>query len=80
MVVQLLIMVIMDMMGRCLSPNETNRIQTVCLIKTNPNNVDKFLFSKYVAANRGSVHVAPLVGHVQSVSSKNLEPAPGTTW
>ena len=37
-------------------------------------------FSKYVAANRGSVHVAPLVGHIQSVSSKNLEPAPGTTW
>ncbi|XP_055305158.1 adult cuticle protein 1-like [Sitodiplosis mosellana] len=35
---------------------------------------------KYVAANRGSVHVAPLVGHVQSVSSTNLSPAPGTTW
>ncbi|XP_031632239.1 adult cuticle protein 1-like [Contarinia nasturtii] len=35
---------------------------------------------KYVAANRGSVHVAPLVGHTQSVSSSNLQPAPGTTY
>lgn len=34
----------------------------------------------YVAANRGSVHVAPLTGHIQSVRSTNLEPAPGTTW
>lgn len=24
--------------------------------------------SKYVAINRGSIHVAPLVGHTQSVS------------
>lgn len=39
-----------------------------------------FNFSKYVAANRGSVHVAPLVGHIQSVKSSNVQPAPGTTW
>lgn len=32
----------------------------------------------YVAANRGSVHVAPLPGHLQSATSLNLEPAPGT--
>lgn len=35
---------------------------------------------QYVAANRGSVHVAPLTGHIQSVSSTNVQPAPGTTW
>lgn len=35
---------------------------------------------KYVAANRGSVHVAPLTGHIQSVQSTNVEPAPGTIW
>lgn len=33
---------------------------------------------QYVAANRGSVHVAPLPGHVASVSSSNLDAAPGT--
>ncbi|XP_059617477.1 adult cuticle protein 1-like [Phlebotomus argentipes] len=32
----------------------------------------------YVAANRGSVHVAPLPGHLHSASSINLAPAPGT--
>ncbi|XP_055685547.1 adult cuticle protein 1-like [Lutzomyia longipalpis] len=32
----------------------------------------------YVAANRGSVHVAPLPGHINSASSINLAPAPGT--
>ncbi|TMW50584.1 hypothetical protein DOY81_004319 [Sarcophaga bullata] len=32
----------------------------------------------YVAKTRGAVHVAPLVGHVQSAVSANLEPAPGT--
>lgn len=32
----------------------------------------------YVAANRGSVHVAPLAGHIQSAASINLQPAPGT--
>lgn len=36
--------------------------------------------ASYVAANRGSVHVAPLVGHIQSASSINTAPAPGTTW
>lgn len=36
--------------------------------------------SKYVAINRGSIHVAPLVGHTQSVKSQNYQPAPGTTW
>jgi len=35
---------------------------------------------QYVAANRGAVHVAPLVGHIQSVKSTNEQPAPGTTW
>lgn len=34
----------------------------------------------YTAANRGSVHVAPLPGHLQSATSLNLAPAPGTTW
>lgn len=34
----------------------------------------------YVAANRGSVHVAPLVGHIASASSINTAPAPGTNW
>lgn len=47
---------------------------------TNVDFIANILFSKYVAANRGSVHVAPLVGHIQSVKSANLEPAPGTTW
>lgn len=32
---------------------------------------------QYVASNRGATHVAPLVGHIQSVSSTNLDPAPG---
>lgn len=35
---------------------------------------------KYVASNRGAIHVAPLVGHIQSVKSTNEQPAPGTTW
>ncbi|XP_031632204.1 adult cuticle protein 1-like [Contarinia nasturtii] len=34
--------------------------------------------ASYVATTRGAQHVAPLVGHVQSVSSQNVEPAPGT--
>lgn len=32
----------------------------------------------FVAKTRGSLHVAPLEGHVKSVASVNLEPAPGT--
>lgn len=32
----------------------------------------------FVAKTRGAVHVAPLEGHVHSVASVNLEPAPGT--
>lgn len=44
------------------------------------NSLNGNCYRKYVAANRGSVHVAPLVGHAQSVSSSNLDPAPGTTW
>lgn len=32
--------------------------------------------SKYVAQTLGSVHVAPLLGHTQSVVSTNLHPAP----
>lgn len=32
----------------------------------------------YVAQNRGAKHVAPLVGHIQSVKSTNEQPAPGT--
>lgn len=36
--------------------------------------------ASYVASNRGSVHVAPLAGHIASVSSSNVAPAPGTTW
>lgn len=35
---------------------------------------------QYVAINRGAVHIAPLIGHVQSVKTTNLEPAPATTW
>ncbi|XP_055305751.1 heterogeneous nuclear ribonucleoprotein A3 homolog 1-like [Sitodiplosis mosellana] len=35
---------------------------------------------KYVAINRGAIHVADLVGHTQSVKSQNYQPAPGTTW
>lgn len=31
----------------------------------------------YVAANRGSVHTAPLPGHAISATSLNLDPAPG---
>lgn len=34
--------------------------------------------AQYVAQTRGSTHVAPLIGHVQSVSSQNVQPAPGT--
>ncbi|CAO1423033.1 unnamed protein product [Diamesa hyperborea] len=32
----------------------------------------------YTAANRGSVHTAPLPGHALSQASLNLAPAPGT--
>lgn len=32
----------------------------------------------YTAANRGSVHTAPLPGHIASQTSLNLAPAPGT--
>lgn len=32
----------------------------------------------YIAKTRGSLHVAPLPGHINSVRSINLEPAPGT--
>ncbi|XP_061387650.1 adult cuticle protein 1-like, partial [Musca vetustissima] len=32
----------------------------------------------FVAKTRGAVHVAPLAGHVKSVASVNLRPAPGT--
>ena len=34
----------------------------------------------YTAANRGSVHTAPLVGHVVSQKSINTAPAPGTNY
>lgn len=34
--------------------------------------------ASYVAANRGSVHTAPLPGHIASVASINDAPAPGT--
>ncbi|XP_039450935.1 adult cuticle protein 1-like [Culex pipiens pallens] len=34
--------------------------------------------ASYVAANRGSVHAAPLPGHLISQKSLNLAPAPGT--
>lgn len=34
--------------------------------------------ANYLAATRGAVHSAPLPGHLQSVQSANLEPAPGT--
>ncbi|XP_055593836.1 adult cuticle protein 1-like [Uranotaenia lowii] len=34
--------------------------------------------ARYVAANRGAVHDAPLQGHAVSQQSLNLQPAPGT--
>ncbi|XP_055540275.1 adult cuticle protein 1-like [Wyeomyia smithii] len=34
--------------------------------------------ASYVAANRGAVHKAPLVGHALNQKSLNLAPAPGT--
>ncbi|XP_055375975.1 adult cuticle protein 1-like [Condylostylus longicornis] len=34
--------------------------------------------SSYVAKTRGAVHTAPLAGHIASVSSVNVAPAPGT--
>ncbi|KAL1391493.1 hypothetical protein pipiens_012337 [Culex pipiens pipiens] len=34
--------------------------------------------ARYVAANRGAVHDAPLAGHAVSQQSLNLEPAAGT--
>lgn len=34
--------------------------------------------AQYTAANRGSVHTAPLPGHAVSQTSLNLAPAPGT--
>ncbi|XP_053692469.1 adult cuticle protein 1-like [Sabethes cyaneus] len=34
--------------------------------------------ASYVAANRGAVHKAPLVGHVVNQKSLNVAPAPGT--
>uniref|UniRef100_A0A6E8WCS5 Uncharacterized protein n=1 Tax=Anopheles coluzzii TaxID=1518534 RepID=A0A6E8WCS5_ANOCL len=35
--------------------------------------------ARYVAANRGAVHEAPLVGHAVNQQSLNLEAAPGMT-
>lgn len=32
----------------------------------------------YTAINRGTIHTAPLPGHVESAASVNLEAAPGT--
>lgn len=37
-----------------------------------------YIYRSYVAQTRGAVHTAPLPGHVQSVASQNLQPAPGT--
>ena len=34
--------------------------------------------ARYLAANRGAVHDAPLAGHTVSQQSLNLAPAPGT--
>ncbi|ETN60060.1 cuticular protein 7 from Low Complexity family [Anopheles darlingi] len=34
--------------------------------------------ARYLAANRGAVHEAPLVGHAVNQQSLNLAPAPGT--
>lgn len=34
--------------------------------------------ASFVAKTRGAVHVAPLPGHLNSVASVNLQPAPGT--
>ncbi|XP_049278031.1 cuticle protein 16.5-like [Anopheles funestus] len=34
--------------------------------------------ARYVAANRGAVHEAPLTGHAVNQQSLNVEPAPGT--
>uniref|UniRef100_A0A182W6A4 Uncharacterized protein n=1 Tax=Anopheles minimus TaxID=112268 RepID=A0A182W6A4_9DIPT len=34
--------------------------------------------ARYVAANRGAVHEAPLAGHAVNQQSLNLAPAPGT--
>ncbi|XP_053673092.1 adult cuticle protein 1-like [Anopheles nili] len=34
--------------------------------------------ARYLAANRGAVHEAPLPGHVVNQQSLNLAPAPGT--
>uniref|UniRef100_A0A182S0D8 Uncharacterized protein n=2 Tax=Anopheles funestus TaxID=62324 RepID=A0A182S0D8_ANOFN len=34
--------------------------------------------ARYVAANRGAVHEAPLAGHTVNQKSLNFEPAPGT--
>ena len=36
--------------------------------------------ASYTAANRGSVHTAPLIGHVVSQKSINTAPAPGTNY
>ena len=36
--------------------------------------------ASYVAANRGSVHSAPLIGHIVSQKSVNTAPAPGTNY
>ncbi|XP_035916991.1 cuticle protein 16.5-like [Anopheles stephensi] len=34
--------------------------------------------ARYVAANRGAIHEAPLAGHAVNQKSLNIEPAPGT--
>ncbi|XP_058122505.1 cuticle protein 16.5-like [Anopheles ziemanni] len=34
--------------------------------------------ARYLAANRGAVHEAPLAGHAVNQQSLNVEPAPGT--
>lgn len=33
---------------------------------------------QYVAKTRGAIHTAPLAGHINSATSLNLAPAPGT--
>lgn len=32
----------------------------------------------YIAQTPGSIHIAPLLGHAESVIASNLQPAPGT--
>ncbi|XP_035916989.1 adult cuticle protein 1-like [Anopheles stephensi] len=56
--------------------DQGNYVQAVQAVPTVYAQVQKE--ARYVAANRGAIHEAPLAGHAVNQQSLNVEPAPGT--